>query len=286
MDTTKISDVKINPVVVQEFNPKTVKGYKYFKNPYNNIALIARTKSGKTTVIYRTLENTITPGTRVEIFCPSVKVDATYKKMIKMLKDKKCIVNAHDSFIYGKTSRLDNLVDDLTGKNESSAPPDKQGEIKGLSMKDIMFGNPANLEKPENPKKETKAKKEKKGKLSPEVVVIIDDLSTLCTHASVTRLLCKSRHMKMRVFVSIHSVNQLSPSSLSQVANFLCFPNLSDDKIIELADKVGLAFKSDTRKEKHLLKLYEDATSKKYNFLNIDTQRFEFRKNFSELYKI
>lgn len=292
----KVNNINITPVITQKFNKKSVYGYDYFPNPYNNIALIARTKSGKTNCIYRTLEATLKPKTNVMIFCPSVHTDPTYKKMRKMLKDKKCNVKTFEHFEEKGVNHLTILVDELSKKAEKTeSNKDANGmerfEIP-LSMEEIMFTNHPMIENcnetipTPNPQPKSIPKKQKKGKLAPEYVIIIDDLSSLCRHKSITRLLCRSRHMKMRIFISLHAITDLQPAAWGQLANIFLFPNISQERIEQVADKCGLSFKEDSKKRCVLWELYEDATMEPYNFLNCNTQEMTFKKNFDKQYKV
>lgn len=298
--TEKVNDIKITPLIKQKFNKKTVYGYQFFPNPYNNIALVARTKSGKTNCIYRTLEATLRPNTNVTIICPSVNTDITYKKMKSMIKAKKCNLTVHEHFKEKKVNHIENLVSKLSEKAEKKSggkEEKKHGKVEtGLTMEEIMFshnpvieneseitvtGGGGNMNQPQS-----KPEKKKKGKLAPEHVLIIDDLSSLCRDKSITRLLCKSRHMKMRVFIAIHSIMDLQPAAWGQLANIFLFPNISEERVEQVADKCGLSFRGDTKKRRVLCDLYDIATAEPYNFLNCNTQEMTFKKNFDELFRI
>ena len=292
--TKKINKINITPVVNQKFDPKTVHGYEWFHNPYNNVAVVGRTRVGKTNVVYRVLESTIQPKTNVIIFCPSVNTDGTYKLMKKMLKKKKVNLKVYEHFQEDGVNHIENLVD-LLGKDDMVGNGGNQEEVRGkidLSMDEILFGdNPTvvtTLDKNKEISGYGKPKKIKKpkGKLSPEYVIIIDDLTSLCRDKSITRLLCKSRHMKMRIFINIHSITDLMPAAFGQLSNILLFPNINRDRIEQISEKCGLTFKEDTNKRSVLWDLYEDATKEPYNFLYCDTRDMEYKKNFDEIYQV
>ena len=295
--TDKVNDINITPLIHQKFNKKTVQGYEYFPNPYNNVALVARTKSGKTNCIYRTLEATLRPNTNVVIICPSVNTDATYKKMKSMIKKKKCDLTIHEHFEEKGVNHIENLVKRLSEKavKKEGGEQKVHGKVDlGLSMDDIMFSHDPQIENISEitistggealPK--SKPEKKKKGKLAPEYVLIIDDLSSLCRHKSITRLLCKARHMKMRVFIAIHSIMDIQPAAWGQLANIFLFPNISEERVEQVADKCGLTFRGDTKKRRVLCDLYDQATATPYNFLNCNTQEMTFHKNFDEQFQV
>lgn len=285
-----INDICIKPVVTQRFDPSTVVGHKYFPNPYNSVAMISRTRGGKTTVIYRVLEATLPKKSRVTIFCPSYKTDSTYKKMIRMLKEKDCDVKAYDHFLQGKRNILEEIVDESQGKTGiSSSSSNNCGDVNDEKheLQSLMFNGPKKAKKQGGKRDEDEDKPEnKKKKLSAEHVLIIDDLSAVCRHPSITRLLCKSRHLKMRIFISLHAVTNLTPSGLLQISNLLLFPNINREKIEEVADKCGISFRDDSRKRSVLWELYEKATLKPFNFLNIDRQLVTYKQNFNKEYHV
>ena len=287
MKLKKVSDINITALINKKFNPKTVHAYEWFHNPFNSIVMVARTKSGKTNLIYRTLEATITKGTNVVIFCPSVNTDETYGKMISMLKSKGANVKVHEHFQENKTNHIDNLLDAL--QEEADVKHGQKGKGKESKMKDKrtlqekMFGAYVDEEELQNGTgAQPKEKKKKKKKLAPETIMILDDLSSACRHKSVTRLLTKSRHYKMRVFTSLHSVCDIHPDALGQVENLLLFANISRNKIEEVAEKCGLTFKDDSRKRSILWEMYEIATSIPFSFFNINKKEMIFKQNFNQ----
>lgn len=288
MQKEKISNISIKPIVVQKFDPSTVLGFEWFQNPYNTIAMIARTKSGKTTTIYNILEATLPKKAKVTIFCPSVKTDKTYKKMIKMMKKKDCIVETYPHFMDRNGSILDRIVDESEGTVTAKGKPQKPEElIAGQTLQDAMFNGIKKKKKKQEEDDDDDDTTDSKGKkLSAKHVLIIDDLSSACREKSLTKLLCKSRHLKMRIFISLHAITNLHPDGLRNVANLILFPNINKQKIEDVADKCGISFKQDSNKKSVLYDMYEDATSEAYNFLNIDRQEMTYRKNFNEMYKI
>ena len=142
LNLKKINEIKITPLINQKFNKNTVIGYEYFSNPFGNIALIARTKSGKTNTIYRVLEETLKPKSNVIIFCPSVNTDQTYIKMKSMLKKKECNIRCYESFADKTCNHLTDLVNELSKKEEKKDQNGKGRDIPNpLTMEQIMFTN-------------------------------------------------------------------------------------------------------------------------------------------------
>ena len=285
MNVKDINDVEIKPVIIpKKRSPDTVRGYNMYPEPYSNICLIARKNSGKSTVIYRSLERCAKKGTNIWIFASTVNNDDTYKKMIKMLEKKGCIVEAYDHFIQNGVNILEQIIELLQRSGEEKQK-EKVELVNGNEYKGPCFfdGDPD----PNKPKRQKKIKEKKEDKIiTPEHIFVLDDLSSDMVHPSITKLLTKNRHFKSKMFISCHHVNNLSPSGLRMIDNFLIFGNISKEKIEEVQDKIGLHFKNDTKKDGMLWNIYQKATDGLYNFLYIDKNNFKFRKNFNKQFMI
>jgi len=292
--TKEINQIQIKPVINNNNNTKNnVRAYKYYSQPYANICLMARKNSGKSTVIYRALEECSTKGTNVFIFSPTVNMDPTYAKMIKMLKKKGCNVVANEHFIDPNgVDLIEQIIHILSKKDEEEENQDVYkpppllyfGHDKNYKAVDTQVGGGCTLVERPQPKKPKKEPKKGKGKklLTPESIFVFDDLSSEMRHKSIAKLLTKNRHYKLKTFLSCHSVNNLEKGSLSCIDTFHVFPNISNEKIEELGEKVNITFKNDTKKNPKLQQLYDYATATPYSFLYIDRTNDTFRKNFSD----
>lgn len=296
--TKEINDVSIKPVIHKtNENKNNVRAFNYYENPYSNICLMARKNSGKSTVIYRALEQCAKKGTNVFLFSPTVNIDPTYGKMVKMLKKKGCTVVAKEHFIdengvdlIGQLLQIFSKKDEVEETQEEYKPPPLLyfGDDRNYKHCNVQVGGECVLvEKPPKPKKEKKEKEKKKDKLiTPEHIFVFDDLSSDMRHKSISKLMTKQRHYKLKCFLSCHSVNNLEKMALSCIDVYHIFPNISSEKIEELGEKVNITFKNDTKKDSKLQRLYDDATAKPYNFLYIDRNNGTFRKNFNHKYNI
>lgn len=282
---TKLNDITIDPVIDNtHIDPKRIVGYDYFPEPYANIALVARKKSGKTTVIYRALEKCALKGMNVMIFASTVDVDDTYKKMKIMLKKKGCNVTTATHFISDQGVDQIGLFLDILSKGdeeEASATSEIPKTFVDRGQFDHLMKQVNGKKKKNKPKK-----KKEKTKIAPETILVFDDMSTCMRSKIISRLLTKNRHYKLKVFIACHSINNLDPMGLRMIDYFLIFPNICEEKMEELGEKVGISFHSDTRKHKKLWDLYSDATKNPYNFLYIDRVNCEYRKNFNEIYEL
>ena len=286
LKTTKINNVKIEPLIDNsKRDPKKIIGYDMFPEPYSNIFIQGRKASGKTNCLYRCMEACVQKGTDVMIFASSVNNDKTYKKMRKMLKDKKCNVKTYTHFI--DDTGVDLIEQWLRLKmTTEDANEGKKDSLDEIPEAFANFGQYDHLIKQPGKKKKKKPAEKKNKKLCPETIMIFDDLADLLRHPSLARLVVRNRHFLLKTFILGHSIVNLSPMALRMIDTFILFPNLSEERIFELADKVGIDFKNDTKKTKKLYQIYADATSKPYNFLCIDRNQMTYRKNFDEEYNI
>lgn len=291
--TKQINDILIKPVIKgKNHNKNSIQAYDWYPEPYANVCLLARKKSGKSNCIYRAMEKCATKGTNVFIFSPTVHIDDTYKKMISMLKKKKCTVMAKEHFVEDGVDLVEQLLQ-IFGKtdNEEQKKEDEQltppmlafpGDPNFRVVNPQMNGDCTLVRK----QKKKEPKKEQKGKgnkiVTPEHILIFDDLSSDMCNKTISRLLTKNRHYKLKVFISVHSVNNLQKMGLSCIDYFHVFPNVSSEKIDELKEKVNITFKNDSKKESKLQKLYDYATAQPYSFLYIDRVDGCFRKNYNE----
>lgn len=88
LKTKKISDFKVPVLKLQQANGEQVKGKELFANPYSNIFILAKKKSGKTNLINAIIRKTINKNTAVHFFVSTIEKDDTYAEIIKYLKSK------------------------------------------------------------------------------------------------------------------------------------------------------------------------------------------------------
>lgn len=293
--TQRINQIAIKPVICHKNeNAKTVRAHDYYSTPYANVCLLARKASGKSTVIYRALEQCVAKDTNVFIFSPTVHIDATYKKMMAMLKKKKCNVIAREHFNLDGVDHIEQILN-MFGETDSETQSQEDTTFSppllafpgdpNYRVTNIRHNGDCTLvrRKPDSKKSgATKGKGKKKKLITPEHIFVFDDLSADMRCRQISKLLTKNRHFKTKVFIACHSVNNLEKMGLSCIDYFHVFPNVSKEKIDELKEKVNITFKHDSRKDSKLQKLYDYATAKPYNFLYIDRVNNEFRKNFDE----
>jgi hypothetical protein len=288
-----INDAKISKVKTVDVKNVEIKGYDYFTEPYANIFLLAKKKSGKTTLIYNILKNCgLKKYTKVIIICSTVNKDATYIK-IKELCDKNYINNEYYDDIINDDgenvieqfirSQKQNSRTEKTENQDLTGGAIKSNFIKFTSISSSMNNNiikPTNLEvKIEDEQEDQKT--DPKNILAPEFIIVIDDLGAETRNKSITQLLKTNRHYKSKVILSSQNLEDLQPAAIRNLDYMLLFGGIPIDKIEKIREQLLL----DINYEK-LIQIYKIITSKKYNFLYIDIRNELLRQNFDKLIEI
>jgi len=279
LTSNKINNINIEAVIDNtKINPKKIVGYNYFTEPYCNVMLNARKKAGKTTVVYRALEACVTKGMNVMLFAPTVNHDPTYAKMIKMLVKKGCNVKTFEHFIdENGVDHVKLLLNELIlQKNKTDNKKEDLSRPLGECYAD--FGKSRKVE-------DNKVKK-KSSLIKPDYILVFDDLSMSMRHPTISRLMTYNRHYKMKTFICCHDIMNMDQMASNSIDYYILFPNIPQEKVFKLCERVGLDFKTDTSKCKKIWDIYEMATSKPYNFLYISKESFEFRHNFDKLINV
>lgn len=275
MQLQKINNIKIHPLIGGSVPIDKVRAGKLFAEAYSNIYLLAKKKSGKTTVISEILRRCTSKRTNVVIFCSTVNKDATYKEIIKGLKEKGCNVIKFTSINEDGSNKLDEIIKEIEKGNPDD---DEEEDLKGsgkkekvLQMKYIMV---------DDDDEEDEKEKEKKDRLlTPEWIFIFDDLGEEMKSPSIESLLKKNRHFKSKCILSSQWLTQLRPGGIQQIDYMLMWGRIPENKLKETYAKLDLGIDY-----VDFYALYQNATAEKFNFLYIDVRNEKFRKNFNQEY--
>ena len=262
--TLKINNVKIKPIDF-EYNTtgKEVRGKEYFSEPYGNCFIVAKKKSGKSTVIANLLKKLAGRDTKIIIFCATVNKDDTYKHIQEHFEKKGNTVITYTSIKEGGNDNLNDILEMLRGGDDET---DEEEEAEKL---DFIITNET--------KEKKKRKKREEKLLSPEIIFVFDDLSKELRYPSVATLLKSNRHYKSKVIMSSQYLYDLKPESIRQLDYMLVFSGQTMDKLEKIHEGADLSLPFDT-----FVQYYNYATNKRFNFLYIDTTNEHYRKNFNE----
>lgn len=280
----------VEPIPFKKQKKKKARGHRLFTEPYPNVFLCAKKKSGKTTVIYNILKHCCGPDTQVKIFCSTHEKDDAYKSIKHMLDTKG--VN-YECFHSIKEDGM-NLIDLFMQENKNAPVEDlkppkpvilpkmmccsrKGGGSRIVvtpDMKIDALGRPVHMMH-NNTENNHKPKKKKDKYISPEYIIILDDLGSEMRNIAVNKLLKTNRHYKSMILCSSQWPNDLEPQALKQLDYTLLFGNMPNHKVEHLRREMDL-----TIPEHDFNSLYDDTTQDKFSFMYIDPLNMKFKKNF------
>ena len=287
MKTSKINNVKIKPIITNEHPMEKIGAYKLFPEPYCNVGIVAKKKSGKTSVLYNCLEKCANKNTHVWLFSSTIHRDSTYKSILEMLEMKKCQVSTFTHFLDEGGNILEEIINELKSVNGDSGEQSQEAEGGGVYDRvqttqqcKVKFGGEKTeeqLEKEEERKYIKEEKKKRKKTLYPEHIFCFDDLGSDMRNKALSQLLKTNRHFKSKVFMLGHTLTDLDPSARKQLDYALIFKSFSEDKLKDLYKDLDLSIDFE-----NFIKAYHYATMQPYSFLYISTKTDELRKNFNE----
>lgn len=243
MDIQKINRHIVKPIPIPNENKNPALGEEICSEAYANIFLVAKKKSGKTSALYHILKTCTGPNTKIVIFCSTLYKDKNWIQIVKWIKKKNIPFSGYTGIFEEDEDKIDQLLKDLSDDA-------KEG---GLEEDD-----------PDMPY------------ISPEYIIIFDDISDQLKSPSLLKLLKWNRHYKSKVIISSQWLNDMLPESRKQIDLWLVFKGMPLEKLKEIhrdAD-VSLSLEDFT-------KIYVVATREPYSFLYIDTRNEHFRKNFN-----
>jgi hypothetical protein len=257
--TTKLNDQTVDPILTQSGRGKKVIGQDLFPDPYGNIGLFGRKKQGKTSTIFKILEECVTPETTVLAFVSTIHKDANWQHIQKWCQKKKIPFVAYTSL--AADGKGGNHLSDLLNFMKSAKEEDPPKEDPKLQFKEPDV-----------------AEKKKEPRHAPlDYLIIFDDLGNELRDKYVAQLLKTNRHYRSKVIVSTQYTNDLKPESRKQIDVWLLFGKLSDKNLETIYEDADLPVSFEVFRS-----AYKQATAKPFNFLYVDTLTGTFRINFAE----
>ena len=251
--------VKKVPLLMEQ-DERPIKGADLFDTIYSNIFLCAKKNSGKSSCIYKILKECCGRDTKIFAFVGTLNKDQNWKTIQAWAEHKGLPFIGNTSLKDGKIDLLDELVQELSlGIEDDSGGSTHNGLI------DLSDSHDEEV---------IPIKKEKY--LAPEIIIILDDLSSELRSASVASLLKKNRHFKCKVILSTQHLHDLLPESLRQIDYWLLFRGHPDDKLALIHKDADMQIPFSQFKE-----IYQYATRDPFNFLYVDARNDTFRKNFN-----
>lgn len=269
----KINNVVIKPIKLDQIDKSKQVGIEYVDDLYANIFLCAKKKSGKTTVLFNLLKNSINKETKVYFFVSTINKDDSYKKILQYLDKKNIYFETYDSMIDDKIDLLKELICKMKEETDEISEEEKEEEVKNAMFKYCTTVDDISVTI------EKKKRKSKPRKIAPKFLIIFDDISAEIRNSqSIRSLLKMNRHMKSRIIISSQYPNDLFPDSRAQIDIWILFRGHNDEKLKLIYDS-----SDPTMDFERFKKLYEHSTKEPYNVFYIDTRNSTYRKNFNTL---
>lgn len=245
---------------------------------YSNMLLVARKKSGKTNIIFNYVRKSVGANTKVYVFASTWYRDATYKELRRYLEKKNIFVQGFTSLMEGRQNLLKQILDEASKEEEKEdAEEEQQEEQKEDDWKERCLSSIFSTQKEEQ-KEEKKVKKEKY--VSPEMIIVLDDLHSEMKSSVISGLVTRNRHYKCKVIMSTQYTNMVPPQVWSNLDIVLLGHSLPMEKLELIHNRLDL-----TTPEEEFMDLYKKATSKPFSFLYIDVNKEQFRRNFNMILK-
>ena len=248
---------------------RPVKGQQLCREPYANIFLVAKKKSGKTSAIFKILKECIGRDTKIIAFVSTLHKDQNWKNIKAYFKKRDTTFVGYTSLKEDGQDRLEELVKHLEETAEIEEKEESKAPVQ-LTAKGLRFNDD---------KDDEGGKKEKM--LSPEYIIVLDDLSTELKSKSLVSLLKKNRHYKTKVIISSQYLHDLDPQARKQIDIWIIFGGQSDEKLKIIYKDSDLSIPFEL-----FYKLYKFATRRPFNFFYIDTTSEDYRIGFNKRFTI
>lgn len=243
----KINNLEVKPFINKK-RQKIIKHSDIVNIPYWCSILVGKKGSGKTSVWGNLVLHTAIPKfTIVRIFSTTLQTDET---MINILKT------------FDKNKIEYELYDSLYNDNKENILSKQFNEI----MNEV----------------EELSKSIEKSTISPVFYIyVIDDMSDVLRSKDLGKFITRHRHIKSCICLSSQFYYHFSPEIRYNLNLLLIFGDIGLDTLKQIYnEKVN----SKSLTFERFLELYEDITKIKYNFMYVNSDNLEIRKNFN--YKI
>lgn len=273
----KINNKEVKPIPkLNGEDNRPILGAELIPQAFCNIFISAAKFSGKTTALFKILQECTGKNTKIIAFVSTLYNDDSWIYIQKYFKAKGIEFEGHTSIKEDGVDLLNELVQDL--EDEAREREEEKEEEQDEHQRKIGGFKKAF----EQANKEPESPKPRKPKyLAADLIIVLDDISNELKSKSLVTLLKKHRHYKTKTIISSQYYLDLLPESRNQIDYFLLFKGQTDKKLETIYRDAQLVIPYEL-----FIKLYENAINKQYGFLYINKQLQEFRKGFSEKYEI
>lgn len=281
--TKQINNHVVKPIQIK-VDTSPIKGADVCADVYANIALIAPTNSGKTTVIRDLIESCVGKKTIVVFFVSSIYNDENYATIRDWLDDHDITYEMHLSINEEGEDvlrdYLNDLIDEAKEKEEGKEKDKEEAEQQNTNhLRDALH---MGLDKyKEKHKKEEKERKKKEKFRYPSFLFVFDDISSELKSTSYISLLKRARHFKIKTITSTQDLKDIRPDARAQIKYWMIFKGFTPERLQTIFNdmKLNIPFE-------RFLEIYDLATEQQYSFLYVNARTLEFRRNFKDKFFI
>lgn len=301
----QINDQVVRPVRIitgKSLDLRPIKGSELFEEIYCNCLILAKKKTGKTTVLYKIVKDCCTNETTVIVFSATVDKDPIQIEIKKYCKKMKIPYVGYTSMKDEDVDVLEVLVNKLTEEAreralEENPPSNDEGSEESYSDSEDGEYNRYHPNRNHNHKPKTlvlfedseedsevdehRPKKRKNKYRAPEYLIILDDLSNELKSKVLAKLSKTNRWYNSKLIMSTQYKNDILPEIYKQFDYALLFRGEPLEKLETIHKDLDLSTDFELFQQ-----LYYNATEKPHNFLYIDVRNEKYRHNFTHAYDI
>ena len=276
-NSVKINDCKLTcPKVKKKDN--NWKGKDILDVRFWIMSILAKRRSGKTTLIYNLIKQFAHKHMIILFFVPTFYKDNVYESIRNYLDRKGIVYQGNTSIeneekidlidVFMKENSGEGLNEEIGNEETVSQPIIQQPQIPVCNFGENVIDSQSKVD----------------NNVEPEYMIIFDDMSSQLRHPSIVKLCKNSRHFKCKIILSSQSIVDLTPSQHSQIDYCVLFKNFNFDSIEQIYKRLqpNLSFEEFYELYKNIT---ESKTGKYNNFLLIDRNKEEYRKNLNEVIK-
>ena len=234
----RINNEIVKPLKVN-IDKRPVKGAEIDAQCYNNVLMVAPTNSGKTTALFHMLMKCAGKNTTIIAFVSTLYNDRTWLAIRKYFKSKGITLLSYTSTVEEDVNHLQDLVQYLQQQAEEREKDSDEKEDEEEEKPDLMEllcqtnGVTNYLSRPQE-EEETEPKKKRSKYLSPEYILVFDDIAEELKAKVYSELLKRSRHFLIKTITSSQYLKDIGPSTRNQIRLWLIFRGQSMEKLKEI----------------------------------------------------
>ena len=285
----KINDFKVKPIEQDGAGVDTrpILGHDLIPHLYCTMFLVAKKKTGKTTVVNTILKHCAGRDTEVIVFCATLHKDPSWAKIRENLEKRGVGFQGFTDLIDSGTNLLKEWMDQQSKGDDGDG--DGDGDPGESDQKEVVTGtvrssNAYLLTLPAPVEDDTfkaKSKPRKSKYQMPETIFVFDDFSKELRNPVVADFIKRHRHYKTKVIISSQYVKDIVPATAQNIDLWLLFRGRNQRELEHIYNLANPSMSFET-----FSMLYKDATGSRHGFLYADVTNDEYRDTFSHKYAV